>query len=351
VWRGLVTASYEVDLFGRVAASVDAARNDYAAEMASLRSVLLALQADVAQAYYALREADEELRLLRETVALREESVRLLERRHQLGDIGELDLARAQTELAVAQSDATALERSRAQIEHGLAILLGKAPAAFEIAPAPLPDAVPAVPAGLPSELLERRPDIAAAQRAMAAANARIGVARSAFFPALRLTAQGGFESAELADLFQWSSRTWVLGPLIGTILTLPLIDGGRNQANLERSYAVLEEAVADYRGRVLGAFGEVEDRLVSLRTLAEQRAATHRAVDSATRALRIATARYDAGASSYLDVIDAQRSLLAMQRLDTRIRGERAVATVALIRALGGGWSMQAGDAVGMTR
>src|SRR5262249_11700859 len=207
-WRGLLTLSYEVDLFGRVADSINAARGDYEASEASYRSVTLALQADVAQIYFALRETDEELQLLRDTVKLREESVRLLQRRFDLGDISELDLARAKTELAVARNDAIALERQRAQLEHGLAVLLGRPPASFDLATGPLATAMPSIPAGLPSSLLERRPDITAAQRTMAAANARIGVAKSAFFPLLRLTGVAGFESSELGDLFKWSSRT-----------------------------------------------------------------------------------------------------------------------------------------------
>ncbi|HEY9532283.1 MAG TPA: TolC family protein, partial [Burkholderiales bacterium] len=167
----------------------------------------------------------------------------------------------------------------------------------------------------------------------------RIGVAKAAFFPVLSLTAQGGYESGELSELFRWSSRTWALGPLFGTVLTVPIFDGGRNQANLERSYAVLEESVASYRQQVLVAFAEVEDSLVDVRTLDEQGQATREAVASASRALAIAQARYRAGATGYLDVIDAQRSLLLVQRLETQIRGARAASTVALIRALGGGW------------
>jgi multidrug efflux system outer membrane protein len=349
VWRGLLTASYEVDLFGRVADSVNAARGDFEASAAVFRSVQLALQADVAQAYFALRATDAELQLLRDTVKLREESAKLLGRRFDLGDIGELDFARAKTELSVARSDAIALERQRAQLEHGIALLLGKPPAEFALAPAQLASDLPGIPAGLPSSLLERRPDIAAAQRTMAAANARIGVAKSAFFPRLNITAAGGFESTELGDLFKWSSRTWLLGPLFGTILSMPLLDGGRNQANLDRSVAVLEESVADYRQRVLAAFAEVEDDLVAIRTLAGQSEAARDAVVSATRAFSIADSRYRAGASSYLDVIDAQRSLLSIQRLDTQVKGARAASTVALIRALGGGW--EGAQAVSMNR
>jgi multidrug efflux system outer membrane protein len=338
-WRGLVTASYEVDLFGRVSDSTAAARSDYEGIQAAFQSVQLALQADVAQTYFALRQADEELTLLRDTLKLREDSVRLLQRRFDLGEINELDLARAKTELATTRNDSIALERRRAQLEHGLAVLLGRAPASFSLAAAPLADEMPLIPAGLPSSLLERRPDIAAASRSMAAANARIGVAKAAFFPVLNLTAQGGYESGELSDLFKWSSRTWALGPLLGTALTMPIYDGGRNQANLDRSYAVLEENVAGYRQQVLVAFTEVEDNLVSVRTLDDQGGAARDAVASAERALRIAQARYRAGATGYLDVIDAQRSLLSVQRLETQVKGSRATSTVALIRALGGGW------------
>jgi multidrug efflux system outer membrane protein len=341
VWRGLLSVSYEVDLFGRVSDNIRAAQSDYEAEQARFYSVQLALQADVAQTYFALRESDEELTLLRDTVRLRADSVRLLQRRLDLGEINELDVARAKTELETTRSDAIALERQRAVLEHALAVLLGRPPAAFSLDPAPLASTMPVIPAGLPSSLLERRPDIAAASRTMAAANSRIGIAKAAFFPVLNLTAVGGFESAELGDLFKWSSRTWLLGPLAGTILSMPLIDGGRNQANLDRSYAVLEESVATYRQQVLVAFAEVENNLANVRTLDDQGQATRDAATSASRALTIAQIRYRAGATGYLDVIDAQRSLLSIQRLDTQIKGARATSTVALIRALGGGWDV----------
>jgi multidrug efflux system outer membrane protein len=346
VWRGQITAAWEVDLFGRISDSVAAARSDADAVAALYGATMLAVQADVAQAYFALRQADDELRLLRATVTSREESQRLVQRRFDAGEISELDLAQAKTEVGLAQSQVYALERQRAQIENGLAVLLGKTPASFTLAPAPLAEQLPSIPAGLPSTLLERRPDIAAASRAMAASNARIGVAKSAFFPVLRITGLFGYESNDLSELFQWSSRTWALGPLFGTILTMPIFDGGRNQANLDRSYAVLEESVGAYRQTVLGAFAEVEDNLVALRTLAGQAEATRDSVQSATRALQIAESRYRAGAANYLQVVDGQRTLLVVQRLDVQIRGARAVSTVALVRALGGGWVGEAKQA-----
>jgi multidrug efflux system outer membrane protein len=348
VWRGQITASWEADLFGRISDSVAAARSDADAAAALYGATMLAVQADVAQAYFALRQADDELRLLRATVTSREESQRLVQRRFDAGEISELDLAQAKTEVGLAQSQVYGLERQRAQIENGLAVLLGKAPASFTLTPAPLVEALPLIPAGLPSSLLERRPDVAAASRTMAASNARIGVAKAAFFPALRITGLFGYESNDLNELFQWSSRVWALGPIAGTILTMPIFDGGRNQANLDRSYAVLEESVGVYRQTVLGAFAEVEDNLVALRTLAGQAEATRDSVQSAARALQIAESRYRAGAANYLQVVDGQRTLLVVQRLDVQIRGARAVSTVALVRALGGGWTDQAKQAEG---
>jgi multidrug efflux system outer membrane protein len=339
IWRAPLTVSYEVDLFGRVSSNVAAARNDVAASEALYRSILLSLQADVAQTYFSLRAIDAELGVLRETVGTREQNVRLLQRRFDLGDIGELDLARAKTELSTTRTDAIGLERQRAQLEHALAVLLGKPPASFAMTPAPLTADVPGVPPGLPSALLERRPDIAAAQRRMIATNARIGVARSAFFPSLNLTGLAGFESNELSNLFNWSSRTWVLGPLFGTMLSLPIFDGGRRRADLDRSWAALDESVADYRQNVLIAFAEVEDNLAGLRVLRGQFEATQDSLTSAGRALRLADTRYRAGATSYLDVIDAQRGVLSIRRLEVQIAGARSTSTVALIRALGGGW------------
>jgi multidrug efflux system outer membrane protein len=335
--RARLTASYEVDLFGRVSNNISAAQADAQASAATYRSVLLALQADVAQTYFRLRAADAELAFLNQTVGLREENVRINQRRYDLGDLGELDLERSKTELSTTRSDAIALERQRAQLEHALAVLLGRPAAAFSADHNPLQSAaaLPVIPAGLPSALLERRPDISTAQQAMIAANARIGVAKSAVFPALQLTAAGGGESSELADVFRWSSRTW----MVGALLSLPVIDGGRTRNNIVRSEAALEEAVAQYRQSVLTAFAEVEDNLAGLRTLAGQTQAIDDAVASARRSAALADKLYQAGHSGYLDVIDAQRNLLTVERSAVQLRGARATTTVALVRALGGGW------------
>ena len=336
-----LTASYEVDLFGRVAAGVAAARGDAAASEANYRSVLLALQADVAQTYFRLRALDAELETVARTVRLREESVNVTQRRFDLGDIGEFDLSRARTELATARAEAIGLERQRATAEHALAVLLGKPASHYVAGRSPLLDAttLPTIPAGLPSSLLERRPDIVAAQRAMEASNARIGVARGAMFPALTISAAGGGMGGAFSEVFRWSSRSWVLGLLT----SMPLVDGGRNRANVERSEAVLEESVGIYRQSVLSAFAEVEDNLAGLRILSGQASEIDAAQLAARRAADLAQKLYDAGRSSYLELLDAQRNLAAVERTAVQLRGNRAMTTVALVRALGGGWDAPA--------
>src|SRR5258706_1823818 len=270
-WRAQLNASYEVDLFGRLSDNSRAAQLDAQGQEAAYRSVLLALQADVAQQYFAIRSLDSELDVLQKTVRLRQQALRLARGRYEAGDTSELDVAQARTELANTQAEQEGVQRSRSLRDHALAILLGKAPAQFTLATAPLRPVVLSVPPGLPSDLLERRPDIAQAQRQLAAASARIGAAKAAFFPSLTLTGTAGYESNELRNLFQWSSRSWLLGPLVGTALTLPLLDGGRNKTNLARADASYEGLVANYRQQVLVGFQEVEDNLSALRTLDRQ--------------------------------------------------------------------------------
>ncbi|CAN7194125.1 efflux transporter outer membrane subunit [Massilia sp. LjRoot122] len=342
-----LSASYEVDLFGRVAAGVSAARSDAATSEANFRSVLLALQADVAQTYFRLRALDAELETLVQTVRLRDESVKVTQRRFELGDIGEFDLSRARTELATARAEAIGLQRQRATAEHALAVLLGKPASHYVAGQSPLLDTttLPAIPAGLPSSLLERRPDIVAAQRTMEASNARIGVARGAMFPALTISAAGGGIGGAFSEVFKWSSRSWVLGLLT----SMPIIDGGRNRANVERSEAALEESVGVYRQSVLTAFAEVEDNLAGLRILSGQAEQIEAARLAARRSADLAQKLYDAGRSSYLELLDAQRNLAAVERTAVQLRGNRAVTTVALIRALGGGWDASRPEAVAL--
>jgi len=342
LWRAQAGVAYEADLFGRVSSVVDAASATTAQRVALFNSLQLAIQADVAQAYFSLRELDALAALYAETVSLREQSLKLFQRRFNEGDVGELELARSRTELASARAEAVGVGRQRAVAEHGLAILLGQAPAAFSLPPQPLGRIAVQVPPGLPSALLERRPDIAAAERAMAAANARIGTAQAAFFPRLSLTGALGYESAELGDLFKWSSRAFVMGPLAGTLLTLPIFDGGARQAGVDQATAAYEEDVANYRQTVLRAFKEVEDNLAHLRLLGEQSLSQDEAVNSARRAAGLSQIQYREGSVSQLSVIDADRSVLQQRRVAIQLDAEQAGATVNLIRAIGGGWGTE---------
>ena len=346
LWRAQATASYEAPLFGRVSDNVAAVRADSQQTEALFRSVQLALQADVAANYFSLRELDTEQDLYRKTVASREDGLKLVKHRYDAGEVSELDLQQATNALSTARAEAAGVERQRAASEHALAVLLGKPPAQFSFPQQPLEPVLARVPAGLPSALLERRPDISAAERAMAAANARVGLAKSAFFPQLNITGAFGYESAGLSQLFLWSSRTFLLGPFAGTALTLPIFDGGRRKAELAQARAQYDEQVANYRSQVLTAFREVEDSLSDLRLLDDQIRAQNDAVNAAARAEHLSQAQYREGAVNYLDVLDSQRTVLQAQRQASQLAGSQAVATVNLIRALGGGWGdMKPGD------
>jgi multidrug efflux system outer membrane protein len=332
-----LVASWEIDLFGRVRRLNESARADAAASAATFESVRLALTAEVAATYFSLHGLDRELALVRDTTALRRRAVDLIAARLKSGAAGELDVARAETELASAEADAAALTNRRASLQNAFAVLVGVPASDFNVASvSALPALPPTVPAGLPAELLERRPDIAAAERALAAANARIGVAKTAFFPAISLTGSAGFVSGDVDHLFNADSRAWSIGPS----LYLPIFQGGRNRANLERSRAAFDESVAVFRQRVLIAFREVEDALTATRLLAEQSAAQDRALVSARRAASLAQTRYDAGYVSYLEVIDAQRTSLATERASAQLAALRLNTGVSLIKALGGGWT-----------
>ncbi len=335
--------AYDLDLFGANRSASSAADLTALGEEAAYQSALLSLEADVAQAYYALRALDREQEILNTTQKLREETRDLTKRSLKIGDVSELDVTRAESELASTKAEALEVSKRRAEAEHNLALLLGKPPASLNMTKDAIKGVPPVIPAGLPSELLERRPDIQVAQKKMAAANESIGVARAAFFPVLNLTASGGFESGQLGQLFDWSSRTWLLGPLVGTIATLPVFDAGKNISNLALTKAQFQEAVANYRQSVLVAFREVEDQLSGLRYLKGEADAQAENVRAARKAFSIAKTRYENGYISYLDFIDAQRSLLAAERAEVQVLGGRYVATVQLIRALGGAWSAPA--------
>ncbi|MFO7982676.1 MAG: efflux transporter outer membrane subunit [Desulfuromonadales bacterium] len=326
---------YEVDLWGRVRRSVESASAEAEASLADYRSARLSLQAEVARTWFTLRALDSESDLLHRAIELRRENLDLVRSRFEAGESGKLDVNRAQTELAVAEAEAKAVARNRSALVHALAVLTGQQASVFIIEDRPLDIEAPAIAPTLPATLLERRPDVAAAERRMAAANARIGVAKAAFFPAIRLAGSAGFTSSEASELFSWDSRTWGLGPN----LSLPIFDGGRNRANLERAEAAWNEVAADYRSQVLEAIGEVEDGLSGLRYLGEQADFLKKAVDSAAEAAELSRKRYRAGMVSYLEVVDAERIMLETQRQSARILGQRLETSVFLIKALGGGW------------
>jgi multidrug efflux system outer membrane protein len=334
-FSGSFDLSYELDVWGRVRRSVEAANADVSAAVADLQVVLLALTADVARNYQLLRALDNEKLVIEATIALRKDAVQLQETRNQAGLINEVDVTRARTELANVEAELHAILRDRAQVEHALAVLCGQPPASFSVTAKATSIVPPEIPAGLPSELLQRRPDVVEAEHSLEAANARIGVAKAAFFPTIKLTGAAGYASADLGALADWPSRFAQFGPSI----SVPVFQGGRNRANLKAAEARHEQNIASYRGTVLKAFREVEDALSDLSTLSAQSAAVNRGLLSARNTAALANERYQQGLSSYLDVVDAQRTSLQAERQETRLRGQRAVSTILLAKALGGGW------------
>lgn len=329
--------SYEVDLWGRVRRAFEGARAEAQASAADLHNALLSIQSEVAQNYFTLRHLDRQREVVRQSIDLRREAREILNSRVQAGTAPELDLARAETEIASAEANLIRLERSRSSVENAIAILLGTLAPDFQVSITETPNStIPTVPPALPSELLERRPDVARAERQLAAANARIGVARAAYFPSLRITGSAGYVSAELDSLFNWDSRVWSLGPS----LSIPLFSGGRNRATLERARSSYDEAIVLYRQQVLVAFAEVQDQLTALRLLSSETEAVQRTVRAAQRTAELARARYDGGIASYLEVIESQRTLLSVKLESANVQNQRQIATVQLIKALGGGWA-----------
>lgn len=335
---------YEVDLWGRVRLQVEAATAGEQAAQADLAAARLLLQAQLADSWWQLRGLDRDAALLRDTEAALVRALALVTQRHDAGLSSGLDLARAQAQLAATRSQARQSAAQRGLVAHAIAALVGESAAGLPLeaaAPGAPMAALPAVPTGLPSTLLQRRPDIAAAQRRIYAAKAGVGMADAAFFPSLTLSAVGGYQSSDLAHFLRAPNLFWTLGPS----LAANLFDGGRRRAEASRVQAVLDETSARYRAQVLTAFQQVEDALLLLGQYAEAAAQEAVAVDAAQRALDLATSRYREGAASYLDVVSAQTTLLQAQRaaLDLGTRQRRA--HVQLVRALGGGW--QDGPAV----
>jgi len=334
-----VDVSYEADVWGRIHSAVSASRAAAQASAADLETARLSLHAELAVDYFALRGADRDRQLLDAAVESFEKALELTQNRFQGGIASQADVAQAETVLETTRAQAVDVAVGRASLEHAIAILIGKPASALTIAVAPMREAPPSVPAGVPSALLERRPDIAAAERRVAAANAQLGVATAAFYPRLLLSGAAGFESSPLGSLLTGTSSFWTIGPT----LIVNAFDAGRRRAAADQARAAQDEATAVYRQAVLVAFREVEDQLAALRILDEEATIQRRAVDAAERSLMQATNRYRGGLASYLEVTSAQTAALVNQRTAVGILTRRMTASVLLMKGLGGGWQVSA--------
>ena len=329
--------NWELDLFGRVRRETESAQARFGAAADDLASAKLSLQAEVASDYFMLRALEAEHALVADTITAYRRSLELTQNRRQGGIASDLDVSQAETQLRVAEAELPALELQRETLLHALATLCGQPATGFQLAPENLAtSAIPNLPLSLPSELLERRPDIAAGERRMSAANADVGVAQSAFYPRVFLTGLAGYQSLSASSFFDWPSRVWAVGPSV----TFPLFTGGRNRAQLAAARAAYDGTVANYRETVLTAFQEVEDELSAQHLLAAQLNAQNAAITAAQHTLDISNNRYRAGLVTYLDVATAQSVALSNERTAVQLAGQRLVAEVALIKALGGGWT-----------
>ena len=330
------TASWEPDIWGKVRRTVEASQAGAQASAADLESIRLSTQAALAQNYFQLCSLDAQKKFLDETVAAYQKTLELTKRRYASGVSSRNDVLLAETQLKTTQAQAVDVGVQRAQLEHAIALLVGKPPSALSIPATPLAATPVTVPFGIPSELLERRPDIAAAERRVAAANAQIGVAKAAYFPNVLLNATGGFESSHLSDWLSWPSRLWS----VGLSLTETVFDAGLRSALTDQARAAYDATVASYRQTVLGGFQEVEDNLAALRILEEESRIQDEAVSAARKSLDISRNQYKAGTISYLDVVVVQAIWLANERTAIDILGRRMAASVLLIKAIGGGWN-----------
>ncbi len=333
---GGISASWEIDLWGRIARTLEANEANAQASAADLAAARLSARAALAQAYFQLRVAERRAGLLADTVEANRRALLIAENRYAVGVVPRSDVIQAQSQLASVEAQLIDTQIPREQLQHAIALLIGRPPAALAMAPAPLPPLPAKVPLALPSTLLERRPDIAAAERRVAAANAQVGVATAAWFPSLTLSGAAGFRSTDLTDWITAPARYWSLGPS----LALTLFDAGRRSAVIEQNAAIYDQRVAQYRQTVLAALVEVEDNLVALRVLADEAAAQARAVELARQTLQITLNQYKAGLVGFNNVVTAQTQLLSAEQGALSVLGRQFDASVVLVRALGGGWS-----------
>jgi NodT family efflux transporter outer membrane factor (OMF) lipoprotein len=331
-----VDFSYEVDLWGKIRRTVSASKEEAQATAGDLETASLSLHAELAVDYFELRSADAQKQLLDDTVNYYTQALQLTQNRFEGGAAPKSDVAQAKTQLDGARVQDTDITVTRAQFEHAIATLIGKPPAQFNITPEPKTALnFPVIPVGMPASLLERRPDIAAAERRMAEANDQVGIARAAFFPSLVIGATGGFEGTSIVNWFNWPSRLWAVGPQ----MSQTLFDAGRRRAVSESAKANYDGTVATYRQTTLTAFQEVEDNLAALRILENEARQQHEATASAQESLQLFTNRYEGGVDNYLQVITAQTVALANERNDIDIQRRRMDASVLLVKAVGGGW------------
>jgi NodT family efflux transporter outer membrane factor (OMF) lipoprotein len=330
-----IDASYELDVWGRVRRTVEQSRSQAQASAADLASVGLSLHAELAMDYFQLRGLDTQKQLLDSTVVAYQKALDLTQTRFKGGLASDVDVAQAQTQLETARAQSIDVEVQRAAFEHAIAVLTGQPPSTFTLAPAPMDAPPPPIPPGLPSDLLERRPDVSAAERRMQAANAQIGIARAAYFPLITLTGQGGFESIAAGTLFQGPSGLWAVG---GTALET-LFDAGRRRGTSDQAKAAYDQSIDNYRQTVLSAFQEVEDNMAALRILQGEAQTEEVAVGAAKHSVELSITRYRGGVTSYLEVTTAQSAALTDEVTAVTILTRRMTASVLLIKAIGGGW------------
>jgi len=334
-YQASIGGSWEPDVWGRLSRGVDSASASAQASAADLASAQLSAQGELATNYFSIRQTDAQQALLASTIDGYQRTLKITQNRYAAGIAAKTDVLQAQTQLANAQSEALGLERQRAQLEHAIAVLLGRAPADFSLAVAPWKASVPQVPLGVPSTLLQRRPDIAAAERRVAVANEQIGIAQSAFYPSINLNASYGFGASSVADLFSASSSVWSLGLSAAQVL----FNAGATRERVTGAQAAQDAAVARYRQTVLVAFQDVEDQLAGTRVLLKQQEFLRQASQAADEAETQMLNRYRAGQVSYTDVVTAQASALSARRALVKLQADRQTTAVALIQSLGGGW------------
>jgi NodT family efflux transporter outer membrane factor (OMF) lipoprotein len=329
------TVNYEVDLFGRRRRSIEAAQANYQASAADLENVRLLTTSQLAADYFSLRQLDTQIGLLARTVQTLDKGLELVNSRYKGGVASGLDVAQEETLLYTTRTQLTLLAQQRKQFEDAIAVLIGKPAPDFHLAARELNAEPPAINAGLPSDLLERRPDIAEAERQMAVANAQIGIAKAAYYPSLNLFANGGWQAADIAKLMNIQSTFWAVGANVAE----SIFTGGARRAQVQFQQANYDAMVANYRGTVLGAFQEVQDDLTGLTILEQARQSQLLAVNASRRNLDIATSRYTGGLVSYLDVVTAQQTLLTNEQELAILQGQKLVTSVLLVKSLGGGW------------